>query len=195
MGSIDTSAIAKENISVLVDGELNSTEMDKVLSSLYDSQEKDTWELYHRIGDVLRSDEMDVPLSADFSKKMHSLLENEPLIMVPSHTKFRGKFSAHLQHKSMKKVIVSSMAAVAAIAFVMINVNQKDMVQDDGNIVASSSTASSVNSTSGNLALVSDNQDSATLDDYMLAHRRFSPSFYGAAQYVRLPVTATGSDD
>lgn len=193
MGSIDTSAIAKEKISVLVDGELSSTEMDKVLSSLYDSQEKDTWELYHRIGDVLRSDEMDVPLSADFSKKMHNLLENEPLIMVPSHKKLQGKFGGHLQHKSIKKFIVSGMAAVAAVAFVVINVNQKDIVQDDNSIVASSGSAAT-HSTAGNLALVSDNQDS-TLDDYMLAHRRFSPSFYGAAQYVRLPVTATGSDD
>lgn len=192
MGSIDTSAMAKEKISVLVDGELNSAEMDKVLSSLYDSQEKDTWELYHRIGDVLRSDEMDVPLSADFSKKMHNLLESEPLIMVPSHKVARTKF-AHFQHKTLKRVVASGMVAVAAIAFVAINLNQKDIVQDNSGIVATSDTSSG-NNTSGNLAMVSDDMN-ATLDDYMLAHRRFSPSFYGAAQYVRMPVTATGSDD
>lgn len=193
MGSIDTSTMAKENISVLVDGELNATEMDKVLSSLYDSQEKETWALYHQIGDVLRSDEMDVSLSSDFSLKMHNLLENEPLIMVPSHKKLRGKF-AQFQHKSIKKVVASSMAAVAALAFVVVNVNQKDGVPDEANVVATADNSAATNGTSNNLALVSDDQDSS-LDDYMLAHSRFSPSFYGAAQYVRMPVTATGSDD
>lgn len=193
MGSIETSNMAKEKISMLVDGELSTAEAEEILSRLYDSHDRKTWDLYHQIGDILRSDEMDVPLSKGFESKMQSLLDAEPPIVTPliaaSESKLAASHKVLKWHvKPVKKFVVSGMAAAAAVAFVAINLYQKENAQSG----VVSVVASAAPETNGNLALVSEEQ-MPVLDNYMLAHRRFSPSFYGSAQYVRLPVTS--SDD
>lgn len=48
----------------LADGELSAEEMTIALAGLRSSKDaQQAWEDYHRIGEVLRSEEMDVPLS------------------------------------------------------------------------------------------------------------------------------------
>ncbi|MFX5562705.1 RseA family anti-sigma factor, partial [Acinetobacter baumannii] len=65
-------------------GELSTEEMTLAFAALRSSKDaQDAWEGYHRIGEVLRSEEMDVSLSAGFSAKMSALLDAEPTIVAP----------------------------------------------------------------------------------------------------------------
>ncbi|AYR24045.1 sigma-E factor negative regulatory protein [Herbaspirillum rubrisubalbicans] len=81
---MDTKVTTREQISALADGELGSEEMTLAFAALRSSKDaQDAWEDYHRIGEVLRSEEMDVSLSAGFSARMSALLEAEPTIVAP----------------------------------------------------------------------------------------------------------------
>ncbi|MBB5392822.1 MULTISPECIES: sigma-E factor negative regulatory protein [unclassified Herbaspirillum] len=81
---MDAKVTTREQISTLADGELSSEEMTIALAALRSSQDgREAWEVYHQIGDVLRSEEMDISLSAGFSAKMSALLDAEPAIVAP----------------------------------------------------------------------------------------------------------------
>jgi len=81
---MDTKVTTREQTSALADGELSAEEMTIALAALRSSGDaQQAWEDYHRIGEVLRSEEMDVSLSAGFSARMSALLDAEPTIVAP----------------------------------------------------------------------------------------------------------------
>jgi sigma-E factor negative regulatory protein RseA len=80
---MDTKVTTKEQISALADGELGSEEMTRLRGPAFFQGRPGRWEDYHRIGEVLRSEEMDVSLSAGFSAKMERLADAEPAIVAP----------------------------------------------------------------------------------------------------------------
>jgi len=55
---MNTKDMSREQISALADGELVDQQIDIALAVLRKPEEQVTWDLYHQIGDVLRSDEM-----------------------------------------------------------------------------------------------------------------------------------------
>ncbi len=67
----------KEDISALVDGELNDLERQRVLSALgQDQQLRRMWERYHLAGTVLRR-ELDVVVSPDLADRISQRLQQE----------------------------------------------------------------------------------------------------------------------
>ncbi len=120
-----------QSISSLLDGELNDTAFELTLASLGEAGNvggRKTWEIYHQIGDVLRSDDLAMTLSPDFSSRLSALLDAEPVVMAPK--------SAHVErlpdavpelagHRHSVKpgiaryVATGSLAAAAAVAFFM----------------------------------------------------------------------------
>ena len=73
----------REQVSALVDGELDSDNFKRLLLQMHDDGARATWALYHRIGDVIRSEEMAAPVSEDFSARFAARFESEPTLLVP----------------------------------------------------------------------------------------------------------------
>jgi len=70
----------KEQLSALMDGDLNDVE---VLGELgMDPALQDTWSRYHLIGDAMRGD-LPVNLQLDLSDSIMAALEDEPTILAP----------------------------------------------------------------------------------------------------------------
>ncbi|MBC3906113.1 sigma-E factor negative regulatory protein [Undibacterium umbellatum] len=113
-----------ESISAMADGEMSDAQLDSLLASLNEADSKDAWEIYHQIGDVLRSEELAITFSADFSKRFSERLDAEPVILAPTAMQKNNGQNDQGSHKKQKFLgtyaAVASMAAAAVFAFVMI---------------------------------------------------------------------------
>ncbi|WP_293778344.1 sigma-E factor negative regulatory protein [uncultured Oxalicibacterium sp.] len=191
---MNTMNMTREQISAFLDGELDDSQIDAVLASLRQQEGRAAWDGYHQIGDALRSDELNVPLSADFNQRMFARLDDEPVIMMPAvHQDVVARKSA------AKRFAMPGMAAaaVAVVAFLTV----PNMLPQQTATVASAPQASPV---VAQVAAVSEPVAAAAqegevlrdprIDDYLLAHQRFSPSVYSTAQYARSATFAVDSE-
>lgn len=186
----------QEQISAFADGELDDPYIANVLASLRKEEYKDDWELYHQIGDVLRSNDMAVSMSSGFAARMAERLEKEPTIIAPTDV-VASPSAQETQSASLiamrnagKRWALPGMAAavaVAAIAFVttphlMVAMNKSS----DATLASTSAETASIASNTVTLR-------DPRIDDYLLAHQQFSPSVYSTAQYARLATFASDS--
>lgn len=195
-----TNEISREQISALADGELCDQHVDVALATLRQSDARADWELYHQIGDVLRSDEMAVGLSSGFAAKLAARLDAEPTIIAPRSDAECGPTTVEPRKPSLKRWAAPSVAAAAAMATIAFVTTPQLMVAlkfgtpdtEVTNVAAvSSGTAQgsvAVNSGSNEVVL-----RDPRIDDYLLAHQRFSPSVYSTAQYARSATFASDS--
>lgn len=152
---MDTKVTTKEQISALADGELSTEEMTLAFAALRSSKDaQDAWEDYHRIGEVLRSEEMDVSLSAGFSAKMSALLDAEPTIVAPQAAvaepvkaatavpvaqavaAANGDHRASRPSRLVRFLMPSAAAAAAAVAAVFVAMPQQAVVTADAKVAA-----------------------------------------------------------
>jgi len=152
---MDTKVTTKEQISALADGELSTEEMTLAFAALRSSKDaQDAWEDYHRIGEVLRSEEMDVSLSAGFSAKMSALLDAEPTIVAPQAAvtepvkaaaaapvaqavaAANGDHRASRPGRLVRFLMPSAAAAAAAVAAVFVAMPQQAVVTADAKMAA-----------------------------------------------------------
>lgn len=73
----------KEQVSALADGELDIPQAQRLLKHMHADEARATWDLYHRIGDVIRSDAMAAPVSDDFSARFAARFASEPVLLAP----------------------------------------------------------------------------------------------------------------
>ncbi|MBC3874291.1 sigma-E factor negative regulatory protein [Undibacterium flavidum] len=206
-----------ELISSVLDGELSDAQLDALLDRLkgQDGQQvMQTWTQYHELGDVLRSDDLAVALSPNFSAKMSALLDAEPVILAPQNTMKSNKRNAA---KKSAYWAVTSVAATVILAFLMApqiipllkspsnmdgtiaKVESADPFSAPGVKLASNTGASASASSSGSAANhVNKEAEFAPklenqvemlrdprLDSYLLAHQKVSPSLDNSARYVQ----------
>src|SRR4051794_19061383 len=81
-----TQETGAENISQLMDGELDSIEVESVCQMLRDTHSAETWTCYHVIGDALRGSP---PLGHDFAERFSKRLSAEPTVLAPGPTRPR----------------------------------------------------------------------------------------------------------
>lgn len=74
---MDTHKKIREHISAFVDGASPVADVELALAALQGDDGRQTWALYHTIGDVLRVDP-GPQLSADFAAKLTARLAQEP---------------------------------------------------------------------------------------------------------------------
>ncbi|RJG05799.1 histidine kinase [Noviherbaspirillum cavernae] len=221
---MNTKEMAKEQISAFADGELSDQQTEMVLASLRQTDHRNDWELYHQIGDVLRSDDIAVELSPGFAARMAARLEMEPTIIAPAMAMqsstsdaigvgmpaASGKANAFPRPaKRWALSGVAAAAAVATVAFVtapQLMVAMKDITGGDAgetSLASAAATASSITHVDSRMAqpaLIATRAPEgvvlrdARIDDYLLAHQRFSPSVYSTAQYARSATFATDSN-
>ncbi|MFZ6756509.1 sigma-E factor negative regulatory protein [Undibacterium sp. Ji50W] len=121
---MDKSTNQHESISAMADGELSDAQLDSLLASLNQAESKDAWGIYHQIGDVLRSEELAVNFSADFSERLSARLDAEPVILAPKALIKNDSPADRKEQKGQKflgsYVAVASAAAAAVFAFIMV---------------------------------------------------------------------------
>lgn len=74
---------SREQISALVDGELDGVQASRLLERLNDQSLRPTWDCYHQIGDAIRSDDMALAMRPEFAARMAAQLDAEPALLAP----------------------------------------------------------------------------------------------------------------
>ncbi|SMP69698.1 sigma-E factor negative regulatory protein [Noviherbaspirillum suwonense] len=188
---METKSLVQERVSVFADGETSDEQLDIALADLRNAEGKASWELYHQIGDLLRSDEMAVPMSAGFAASMAARLAAEPALVAPV-------LPARARKTGFRRMALPGVLAAAAAAVAFVGTPQLMVAMHGGPgsgatvaVVSDSGvsrTALNVNSARAGAVL----RDQG-IDEYLMAHQRFSPSVYSSAQYARSATFANES--
>jgi len=182
---MNTTNMTREQISAFADNELSDGHVDIALAALRQQEGRDTWNMYHQIGDALRSDDLNTQLSADFNVRMFARLDAEATIMVPAEKRVAVAKDAAFRRFAMPAGMA---AAVAVAAFLTV----PQMMTPNGNapVVTAAVAPETITVASKDGEVLRDPR----IDDYLLAHQRFSPSVYSSAQYARAATFAVDSD-
>jgi sigma-E factor negative regulatory protein RseA len=187
---MDTKSLVQERVSVFADGETSDEQLEIALADLRQEEAKEAWELYHRIGDILRSDEMDVPFSSGFSSRMAASLAAEPTLIAP-------KLASKPARSRARRFALPGVLAAAAAAVAFVGTPQL-MVAFQGHPASAPALAVIADGGVERTALTGGARTGQVLraqgiDEYLMAHQRFSPSVYSSAQYARSATFANES--
>ncbi len=163
-----------ENISRLMDGELDDDEFARHYADLREQDALRTWTCYHLIGDHLRG----APAAASgFSVRFAAALANEPTVLAPALKSVRAERPA-----AFAWAVAATLAAITVVGWTAFS-----MVELPPGAVATAREASSVRS-----AQVAPPMPVPT--DYVLAHQEYSPAaaIQGGRPFVRAVVTTGG---
>jgi sigma-E factor negative regulatory protein RseA len=188
---MDTKNPVQERISVFADGETSDEQLNLTFADLRSEDGRASWELYHQIGDILRSDDMDVPLSAGFSGRMAARLSEEPVLLAPALTVQKQKTS--MRRFALPGVLAAAAAAVAFVATPQLMVAMQNKPGPNAAVVVvgdSGVSHAALTNGAGRAGSVLRDQG---IDEYLMAHQRFSPSVYSSAQYARSATFANES--
>ncbi|TJZ67781.1 sigma-E factor negative regulatory protein [Chitiniphilus eburneus] len=96
----------KEQLSALIDSELEAKEHDRLLGQLsVDGDLRQDWQDWHLVGDVMQEHPL---LSPDFMKRFSDRLAAEPIVMVPA------------RRRSLLRRALVPLSAAASVAFVSV---------------------------------------------------------------------------
>lgn len=76
---MDTNKKIREYISAFADGELTDADLELALAAMREDDGRRTWEIYHQIGDTLRSEPASIELSPGFAARLAEKLAAEPI--------------------------------------------------------------------------------------------------------------------
>jgi len=214
---MNTKEMTREQISALADGELSAAHVSVAMAALRSPDALANWEIYHQIGDVLRSDDMAVSLSPGFAARMSARLAMEPAILAPAPEPAEagaGDGVGAFARRSLKRWAIPGAVAtmVATVAFFTAP-QLMVALTGSGNgsgapALASAATGqpmpvSAVAATAAGprpgavvAATVPDGVvlRDPRIDDYLLAHQRFSPFVFSSTQYARSAAFAADSN-
>lgn len=155
----------KQQISVLMDGELFDDEAEALFDKLKRNPDVcEEWQAYHLIGDVLRQPDH---ACCNISAAMRERLQAEPTVLAPrSQNRQKARWFA--------LSAAASVMALALVAWMSVQVGSEPPPQM---AMQQSTTALRPASFSGNKGL----------NNYLMAHQEFSPSadVQGATSYIR----------
>lgn len=174
---MNTNELKRERISAFIDGELDEAATEIALADLRDQEGRADWDLYHQIGDVLRSDELALRMSDDFSERFAARLAAEPTIVAPAAPRRSARRNLRL---------AAGAVAVAALAFV-VTVPIIDALQPEPS--APAIAGAPADAAAGEVVLTATPEGvilrDPRIDDYLFAHQRFSPSVQPGIEHAR----------
>ena len=185
---MNTNNIDKEKISAFADGELDDGEVEAVLSALRDPDAQSAWDAYHRVGDILRSEELAIEMSARFTSKLASRLADEPAIIAPAVRQDRVRMNIRRLGMPGLAAAVAVIGATAWIAAPQLMVASREPAKSEPSSVSIASASASLPVAQQTVPVASANPEmlrDSRLDAYLLAHQRFSPALYSNVQYTR----------
>lgn len=174
----------REQLSSLMDGETNDADAQSLLSHIQDSHLVDDWALYQRIGDSLRENAKDTPLSSGFMAKLQSRLDLEPVIVAPRRSGIWHGVRWWQRLVSRKLALWAALAASLAtlvfnVAVLETNVAAVDapvnLAQDNQVVLSASNDV-----IAAEVAPLAD----APIEDYMRAHHNLTPALYSPPKYT-----------
>jgi len=180
-----TGELSKQQISAFADGELPNDEVPAVMAVLRATERTADWNIYHQIGDVIRSETMAAPLSARFSETLAARLAAEPPLLAP-----KPRLVDRL--RPAWPVAAAAMAA-AFTGFVIVPQFMRTDVPNSTVITAAAESVSQ-NAVIAKTDLPASGDDTYALNDYIRIHHSSHPSLYGAAQLARPVNLKTDSD-
>lgn len=204
-----TNKKAGEQVSALVDGEVDDASIDAALSALRNARAEEDWEIYHRIGDVLRSEELAQPLSSGFAARMAARLDAEaphvPAAAQPIMPASHDAISGGGLLAALRRYLVPGMAGTAAVVIAVMlapqwmsgspapasdnSVAAKPPATEAAPMIVPASVADDKPVTfiaeSQNLVSEGDIVRDPRIDQYLMAHQRFSPAAYSSSQFAR----------
>ena len=163
--------VQPEEISQLMDGELDANRVDVTCQGLRETGCMATWVCYHVIGDVLRGSQALMP---GFAARFASRLSAEPTVLVPQRRETRPLAVAW--------ALAATVAAVGVVGWVAVT-----MMPAPTTVIAAAKQAASVRAADARPA-VPDNE-------YLLVHQEYSPTtaIQGVRPYLR--AVAAGEPD
>ncbi len=181
--------LSKQQVSAFADGELPDHEVDAAIAALRAPGGRSDWDIYHQIGDTLRSEPMAAPLSAGFSDRFAARLAAEPTLLAPK-PRLRDRLSVGWP------VAAAAMAA-ALTGFVIAPQIMRDDAVDrvvPTTVAEAVSHASVIAQADIPRSDIAASQASANASDYIRIHHSSHPSLYGTTQLAR-PVDLNSTSD
>jgi sigma-E factor negative regulatory protein RseA len=148
-----------EQISELMDGELDDEMATRLFGALKSSDAVQDWQTYHLIGDALRATPS---LSPDFMERFSARLADEPTVLAPRRA-----------HKRAPRLIaLSAAASLTAVGLVVWAVLHTGAPNAPNELLVAKAPQVMLTS--------------ASVNPYLLAHQEYSPSIAmeGAGSYV-----------
>jgi len=175
----------EDKISALMDGELDAADAASMVAQFGKTDRfRDEWAIYHMISDVMgQSGQTTGPMPADISRRVSTRLAGEPTVLAPR--------SVAVPRQRMKTyAIAASITAAAVVGWMNLQV-----AEQPAQLVADNSSAAPAPAQTQTVATalppIPATYVSAStpvhINDYLLAHRAFSPgtAMPGAVPYVR----------
>ena len=183
MGRMQAGVPTPEEISLLMDGELDAGRVDAVCSGLQHSECVASWVVYHVIGDTMRGSGAHPAgeggartFSPRFAARLANRLAEEPTVLAPPR-----KGTAGPAPRAVALALAATVAAVSVVGWVALTTMPAPTMA-----IASAKQAATVRATDARRAVD---------DEYLLAHQEYSPTT--AIQGVRpfLRAVAVGESD
>lgn len=152
--------IVVDEVSVTISAWMDGDEQASMPEILKTEQGKETWQLYHLIGDALRTPELALPPAPDFTSRVAQAIAAEPTILAPA---------AQMQIQSgswMRRYGWPSFAMAAAVASV-VWVARPFFIQEMG-------AAAPQVAISAPASVVATSLDPSAVQPYVSAHRQVS---------------------
>ena len=189
----------KERISALVDAEHQEQDFGMLIEALRADENKNDWEVYQHIGDILRSEDLSIVPSTDFAKKLRAQLAFEPVY--PGR---KRRVLSQINHQFA--YAIAAMVALVAILVPQFAGNEGAEVNAPY-FTGQFAAANNVKQVKPSLIALtpSQNQNMIRLrhkqsgtevqmlrdplvDSYLAAHQQYSKSMYSAVEYESAPI-------
>lgn len=157
-----------EEISQLVDGELEAVHVERVCAKLVEGKALESWVAYHLIGDAIRQN---AEISPGFHERFQERLAAEPTVLAPQPRVHKPAYLAW--------AVAASVAAVAVVGWFGLREFQTQPAVPVAQAPAPEKPALA--------AAVRPAQQQAGLNDYLMVHQAYSPAtaLQGVRPYLR----------
>lgn len=168
----------KEKISALMDGELDADDAASAIAQFRKTDElREQWTVYHLISDVLTQPET-IPI--DVTQRVNARLAAEPTVLAPRTSGISPK------HRPIAFAAAASITAVAVAAWMSLHTQPGDRLQANvaDNRPSPTAPLSALPAAPASTPPSVPVSAPAQINDYLMAHREFSP---GAAMHGMAP--------
>ena len=152
----------KQDISSLMDGELDGPEAERAIRNLESEEHKDTWNLYHAIGEAIRNQ---APRSVERNAGVIERLRHEPTVLAPRR---------RVLETTLGRVALAAAASVATIGIVSWIGIQGGAPGVSAPVVAKGAPASGIKPVAATVTAPA--VQPADVQEYLTAHRQIPSS-------------------
>jgi sigma-E factor negative regulatory protein RseA len=162
--------VKSEDISALMDGELEPERLDAICAALREREAIATWATYHIVGDALRRECL---LAPGFAARFAGRLANEPTVLAPRPRR--------APIRRVAWALAATIAGVTAVGWVAL----QQLGSGEPSLIATARQAQDAQS------IQLRRQAGGGLRDYLVVHQEFSPA---AMVQGELPAARTVAD-